>query len=90
MHKDIQRFSLDGTVGDDAKLASTFVTYRTYLLGMMYDNFFVPRLDIDEVRTIDYDGTQWHIQLSLYGVYEGVPCQGYYIGNNLVLTKSKT
>lgn len=70
-HKNIQRFSLEGEIYDDASIPRLKEQYVLMLENGMRNNGYVPRYDIDPDFTISYNGKTFEFELSIYGVYIG-------------------
>lgn len=71
MHKEIERFHIDGET-DGAHLIACRENFERWLLIEMRDQGYVPHLDLSSVFTV-----QWHkddkykFEVSMYGVYVG-------------------
>lgn len=72
-HKPIKRFSLDGTIYDDASIIRLKTEYTRLLVSGMRLSGHVPRLDIDPDFTMSYNETTeyFEFKLSIYGIYVG-------------------
>lgn len=94
-HKPIKRFSLLGTIRDDSSIERLRLEYRKLLEDSMRLSGYVPRIDIDEDFTIEYNNKQetFNFEISAYGVYVGKKKSEWILGvdgTRVVLTqKSK-
>jgi hypothetical protein len=72
-HKPIKRFHLDGNIHDDAAIARLRFEYKQLLITEMKLSGYVPRVDINEDFTLNYnkDRNYFEFKLSIYGVYVG-------------------
>lgn len=70
-HKDIRRFSLDGSIYDDSFIPRLKEEYIRILETQMRLMGFSPRLDIEPDFTIEYTGKIYNFELSLYGAFVG-------------------
>lgn len=72
-HKPIKRFSLSGNIHDEASLWRLRVEYQRLLDSEMRLSGYVPRLDINQDFTVDYNYEKqyFEFELSIYGVYVG-------------------
>jgi hypothetical protein len=72
-HKPIKRFSLEGTIHDDAAVIRLKTEYMNLLKSEMKLSGYVPRIDIDPDFTMSYNNkTQYFtFTLSLYGIFTG-------------------
>jgi hypothetical protein len=95
-HKNIKRFSLIGEIHDDGAILRLRNEYTRMLSTEMKISGYVPRLDILEDFTIDYNETtkSFKFELSIYGVYLGrkkSECIQGIDGNKIVyIQKSKS
>ena len=71
IHKNIRRFSLDGSIYDDSLIPRLKEEYIRILETQMRLQGFSPRLDISPDFTIDYTGKSYNFELSIYGTYVG-------------------
>ena len=71
IHKDVHRFSLDGSIYDDSFIPRLKEEYIKILETQMKLQGFSPRLDIDPDFTIEYNGKFYNFELSLYGTFVG-------------------
>jgi hypothetical protein len=72
-HKPIKRFHLNGNIHDEASLWRLKVEYQKLLDSEMILSGYVPRLDINQDFTVDYnyENKYFEFELSIYGVYVG-------------------
>jgi len=72
-HKPIKRFGFQGKIYDDSAIARLRQEYRRIVLLEMTLSGYVPRLDIAEDFTLEYDyETQYfNFKLSIHGIYVG-------------------
>ena len=72
-HKPIKRFGIQGTIYDDSAVARLRDEYRKLLLLEMKMSGYVPRLDIKEDFTIEYNSNNnyFEFKLSIHGIYVG-------------------
>jgi hypothetical protein len=72
-HKPIKRFSLEGSIYDEATIPRLKEEYVRLLTTEMRYNGYVPRIDIDPDFTIEYVeyGSTFKFELSVYGIYVG-------------------
>ncbi len=71
IHKDIHRFSLDGSIYDDSFIPRLKEEYMRILQTQMRLQGFSQRLDIDPDFTIEYTGKLYNFELSIYGTFVG-------------------
>lgn len=81
-HKPIKRFGLDGTIYDDSAVIRLRDEYRKLLTLEMKLSGYVPRLDIEEDFTIQYNGKNnyFEFKLSIHGIYVGKRKSEWIIG----------
>lgn len=81
-HKTIKRFSLDGSIHDDAAIGRLRAEYVRLLNVEMKIMGYVPRLDIDPDFTIRYNHKKeyFEFKLSVYGSYVGKKKAQWTIG----------
>ena len=95
-HKNIKRFSLVGEIHDEGAILRLRNEYTRMLSAEMRVSGYVPRLDILEDFTINYNEKtkSFKFELSIYGVYLGrkqSECIQGIDGNKVVYTqKSKS
>lgn len=72
-HKPIKRFNLKGNIHDDAAIMRLREEYSRLLSVEMKISGYVPRLDIAEDFTIEYNHEKqyFEFELTTYGVYVG-------------------
>jgi hypothetical protein len=72
-HRPIRKFNLSGIIQDDASIPRLRDEYTRLVLSEMRLSGYVPRLDIDEDFTIDYNDRRstFEFELTIYGVYTG-------------------
>lgn len=72
-HKPIKRFNLTGSIYDDSAIIRLRDEYSKLLITEMRLSGYVPRLDIAEDFTIEYNHEYqyFEFELTLYGVYVG-------------------
>jgi hypothetical protein len=72
-HKPIKKFSLEGTIHDDASFIRLKIEYVNLLKSEMRLSGYVQRIDIDPDFTIGYnEKTEYYnFELTLYGIYTG-------------------
>jgi hypothetical protein len=71
VHKNIKRFELCGTIGDDADFIRLRLEHSGNLIAIMRDQGYVPRFDIEECWSTEWNGTGYDFKLSVYGVFVG-------------------
>ena len=71
IHKNIRRFSLDGSIYDDSFIPRLKEEYIRILETQMKLQGYAPRLDIDPDFTIEYTGKNYDFRLSVYGTFVG-------------------
>jgi hypothetical protein len=81
-HKTIKRFSLDGSIHDDAAIGRLKLEYIRLINTEMKIMGYVPRLDIDPDFTIRYNHNKqlFEFNLSIYGSYVGKKRAQWTIG----------
>lgn len=93
-HKPIKRFSLEGDIYDDAAIYRLRTEYVRLLTLEMKLSGYVPRLDINQDFTIQYNNKAniFNFKLSLYGVYVGKKKSEWITGidETMVITTTKT
>jgi len=67
-HANIERYHIDGTIGDEAYIPRLKDQYIRVLETLMERDGFVKRYDIDPDFTVSYNNEQFDFELSLYGV----------------------
>jgi len=70
-HREIKRFYLEGQIADEGAIPRLKDRYIMLLQDQMEDQGFTTRLDINPDFTVNYTGTVFEFQLSLYGVEVG-------------------
>ena len=72
-HKALKRFNLDGIIHDDSAIVRLREEYARLINTEMKLSGYVPRLDIAEDFTIEYNTEKQYFEftLSIYGVYVG-------------------
>jgi hypothetical protein len=72
-HKPLKKFSLDGIIHDDSALWRLKNEYITLLTSEMRIAGYVPRLDIGNDFTVEYNHTKQYFEfiLTMYGIYVG-------------------
>lgn len=72
-HKSIKRFGIEGTIFDDSAVVRLREEYRKLLILEMRLAGYVPRIDIQEDFTIQYNSNKnyFEFKLSLHGIYIG-------------------
>jgi len=72
-HRPIKKFSLEGSIYDDAAIWRLKEEYLDLIDFQMRSAGYVTRLDIDKDFTIEYNekSNTYSFQLSVYGVYVG-------------------
>jgi hypothetical protein len=72
-HKPLKIFKLEGSIYDDSILWRLRIEYADLLIAEMRFDGYVPRLDIDEDFTIEYNENikGFNFKLSMYGIYVG-------------------
>jgi hypothetical protein len=72
-HKPIKIYNLEGSIYDDSILWRLRIEYSDLLVSEMRVAGYVPRLDINEDFTIEYNEKikGFNFKLSMYGVYVG-------------------
>lgn len=72
-HKPIKKFQIDGNIHDDSALTRLRDEYSRLLISEMKLSGYVPRLDIAEDFTIEYnhDKKYFEFTVSMYGVFVG-------------------
>jgi hypothetical protein len=72
-HRAVKRFHLDGIIHDDSALVRLREEYGRLIDTEMRMSGYVPRLDIPEDFTIEYNTTKqyFEFELSIYGIYVG-------------------
>jgi hypothetical protein len=81
-HKPIKKFNLSGNIYDDAAIARLRHEYGKLLTTEMRLSGYVPRLDINQDFTIEYNEHKqyFEFELTLYGVYVGKKKAEWIIG----------
>ena len=94
-HKPIRRFGFQGKIYDDAQVARLRQEYRKIILLEMTMSGYVPRLDIPEDFTLEYDyrTEYFNFKISIHGIYVGKKQSKWIIGVDgteaIYTTKSK-
>jgi hypothetical protein len=72
-HKPIKKFSISGNIHDDSALVRLRTEYYNLLKSEMVLSGYVPRLDIEQDFTIEYnqENQYFEFELSMYGVFVG-------------------
>lgn len=72
-HKPIKRFGLKGNINDDAAILRLRSEYTKLLCSEMRIAGYVPRLDIEQDFTIEYNYEKqyFEFELSIHGTYVG-------------------
>lgn len=72
-HKPIKRFGFEGKIYDDSAIARLRQEYRRIILLEMTMAGYVPRLDIAEDFTIQYNyqTEYFEFKISIHGIYVG-------------------
>lgn len=71
-HKTPKRFSMDGTIGDDADFARLRTQYENLLIQQMRADGYVPVLDLGPFFSTQLNDDQTYaFVLSVYGVFVG-------------------
>jgi len=72
-HKQIKKFSLDGSIYDDSAIERLKKEYVKLIVTEMRLSGYVLRIDIAPDFTIEYNekGESFNFELSLYGIYVG-------------------
>lgn len=81
-HKPIKRFGFKGTIFDDSAVLRLREEYRRILIIEMMTSGYVPRLDIAEDFTIEYNNKHnyFEFELSIHGIYVGKRQSEWIIG----------
>ena len=81
-HKPIKRFFLDGIIYDDSAIVRLRDEYSRLLTTEMKLSGYVPRLDIVQDFTIEYNYSKQYFEfkLSIYGVYVGKKKSEWILG----------
>lgn len=81
-HKPIKKFNLKGNIYDDSALIRLRDEYGRLLITEMRISGYVPRLDITQDFTIEYnkDKQYFEFELTLYGVYVGKKKSEWILG----------
>lgn len=81
-HKPIRKFNLQGTIYDDSAIIRLRDEYGRLLCTEMKMMGYVPRLDISQDFTIEYNEHKqyFEFELTLYGVYVGKKKSEWIIG----------
>jgi hypothetical protein len=81
-HKPIKRFGFQGKIYDDAAIGRLRNEYRKLVTTEMTLSGYVPRLDIAEDFTIEYNyETQYfEFKISIHGIYVGKRQSEWIIG----------
>ena len=72
-HKPIKKFQIDGTIHDDSAITRLRDEYDRLLVSEMRLSGYVPRLDIAQDFTIEYNYSKQYFEftVSSYGVFVG-------------------
>lgn len=81
-HRPIKKFNLEGTIYDDSAIMRLRDEYGKLLTTEMKLLGYVPRLDIAQDFTIEYNEHKkyFEFELTLYGVYVGKKKSEWIIG----------
>ena len=81
-HKPIKRFNLKGSIYDDSAIVRLREEYGKLLITEMKLSGYVPRLDINQDFTIEYNQEKnyFEFELTLYGVYVGKKKSEWILG----------
>ena len=81
-HKPIKKFNLKGTIYDDSAIVRLRDEYGKLLTTEMKLSEYVPRLDINQDFTIEYNYEKqyFEFELTLYGVYVGKKKSEWILG----------
>jgi hypothetical protein len=81
-HKPIKRFGLEGIIKDDSSVMRLRQEYGKLLDSEMRISGYVPRLDINEDFTINYNYQKeyFEFKLTIYGVYVGKKKSEWILG----------
>jgi hypothetical protein len=81
-HKPIKSFSLDGNIYDDSAIIRLREEYARLLVTEMKLSGYVPRLDISQDFTIEYNEKKkyFEFKLTIYGVYVGKKKSEWILG----------
>lgn len=71
-HKNIKRFGLDGSIGDDKDFIKSRESFTHMILEEMRDSGYVPVLDLGPLWSTSWNGESFDFVLSLYGVHVGM------------------
>jgi hypothetical protein len=71
VHKNIKRFYLEGSIGDEAHIPRLKDQHIAVLGSLMEKDGYARRYDIDPDFTVLYNGSSFDFRLSVYGVYVG-------------------
>lgn len=71
MHKKITKFHLDGIIYDDSMILRMRENYIKLITDSMRMQGYVPRIDIDPDFSIQYNGSGYNFELSVYGCFIG-------------------
>lgn len=71
VHKNIKRFFMEGSIGDEAHIPRLKDEYISVLKVLMEKDGYSVRFDIDPDFTVLYNGNSFDFKLSVYGVYVG-------------------
>jgi hypothetical protein len=72
-HKPIKKFGFEGIIYDDSAIVRLRDEYTNLIYTQMKLSGYVPRLDINQDFTIEYNDKAKHFEfiLSIYGTYVG-------------------
>lgn len=81
-HKPIKRFGFEGKIYDDASVVRLRKEYRKLITLEMTMAGYVPRLDISEDFTIQYNekNNYFEFELSIHGIYVGKRQSEWIVG----------
>lgn len=81
-HKSIKRFTISGQIQDEAKTMRLRSEYYRLVISEMKLAGYVPRLDIDQDFTLDYNEKKqcFEFELTIYGVYVGKKKSEWILG----------
>jgi hypothetical protein len=81
-HKPIKRFNLSGNIHDEASLWRLKLEYQKLLDSEMRLSGYVPRLDINQDFTVEYNYEKkyFEFELSIYGIFIGKKKSEWILG----------
>jgi len=95
-HKPIKKFGINGLINDDSSIIRLRSEYRRLLDSEMRIAGYVPRLDLSEDFTIEFNQKKEYFEftLSIYAVYVGKKKSEWILGIDetrvISMTKSKS